>query len=104
MGIVGSETAFPLLYTGLVKTGIIPFSRLMELLHDAPCRRFGLGSEDGADFTLFDLNARYPIDPAEFVSMGKSTPFAGKEVFGRCRMTVCAGKIAWSDGTLEGRT
>ena len=104
MGIVGIETAFPLLYTGLVKTGIIPFSRLMELLHDAPCCRFGLGSEDGADFTLFDLNARYPIDPAEFVSMGKSTPFAGHEVYGRCRMTVCAGKIAWSDGTLEGRT
>ena len=101
MGIVGLETAFSLLYTGLVKTGIIPFSRLMELLHDAPCRRFGFQSD--ADFTLFDLNERYRIDPAEFISMGKSTPFAGKEVYGRCRMTLCAGEIAWSDCTLEGR-
>ena len=97
------ETAFALLYTGLVRPGILPFSRLLELLHDAPCRRFGLGSGDRADLTLFDLNARYSIDPAEFVSMGKSTPFAGQEVYGRCRMTLCAGEVAWSDGTLEGR-
>ena len=102
MGIVGLETAFPLLYTGLVKTGIITFARLLELLHDAPLRRFGL-EENGADFTLFDLDAHYQIDPTEFVSMGRSTPFAGWEVYGRCRMTVCAGEIAWSDGTLEGR-
>ena len=101
MGIVGIETAFPLLYTGLVNTGIISFARLMELLHDAPCRRFGFQSE--ADFTLFDLNERYRIDPADFISMGKSTPFAGREVFGRCRMTLCAGEIVWSDGTSEGR-
>ena len=104
MGIVGIETAFPLLYTGLVKTGIISFARLMELLHDAPCARFGLTSENRADFTLFDLDEKYEIDPAEFVSMGKSTPFAGWEAYGRCRKTVRAGEIVWSDGTLEGRT
>ncbi|MBR4132214.1 MAG: dihydroorotase [Oscillospiraceae bacterium] len=103
MGIVGLETAFPLLYTGLVRTGIIPFARLMELLHDAPLRRFGL-EENDADFTLFDLKESYQIDPSEFVSMGKSTPFAGWVVYGRCRMTVCAGEIAWTDGTWEGRT
>ena len=107
MGIVGLETAFPLLYTGLVKTGIISFARLMELLHDAPCRRFGLdgGADvgDRADFALYDLKAQYRIDPREFLSMGKSTPFAGREVFGRCRMTLSEGKIAWSDGTLEGQ-
>lgn len=105
MGVVGIETAFPLLYTYLVKPGIITLARLVELLHDNPCRRFGLdgGLELGqrADFTIFDLNHRYTIDPAEFLSMGKSTPFLGWEVLGRCRMTVSGGKIAWSDGTLE---
>ena len=107
MGVVGLETAFPLLYTGLVQPGIISFGRLMELLHSAPCARFGLdgGLEAGdrADLTVFDMNAYYRIDPAEFVSLGKSTPFAGYRVAGRCRMTVSAGNIAWSDGTLEGR-
>ena len=106
MGIVGLETAFPLLYSGLVIPGQITFSRLMELLHDTPCSRFGLdgGLEIGnrADLTVFDVNDDYLIDPAEFVSMGKSTPFTGTRVRGRCRMTVCAGTIAWSDGTLEG--
>ena len=108
MGVVGLETAFPLLYTGLVLPGIISFARLIELLHDAPCRRFGLdgGIEPGdrADLTVFDMNASYRIDPREFVSMGKSTPFEGRLVRGRCRMTVSAGEIAWTDGTLEGRT
>ena len=102
MGIVGLETAFPLLYTYLVKPGVISFARLLELLHDAPLRRFDLESEQ-TDFTLFDLNEQYTIDPQEFVSMGNSTPFSGWEVYGRCRMTVCAGEIAWTDGTLEGR-
>ena len=102
MGIVGLETAFPLLYTYLVKPGVISFARLLELLHDAPLRRFDLES-DQTDFTLFDLNEQYTIDPHEFVSMGNSTPFSGWEVYGRCRMTVCAGEIAWTDGTLEGR-
>lgn len=105
MGVVGLETAFATLYTGLVKPGILPLERLMELLHDAPGKRFGFdgGLEPGqrADFTVFDLNASYKVDPEEFVSMGKSTPFAGMEVYGRCRMTVAGGKIAWTDGTLE---
>ena len=105
MGVVGLETAFPLLFSGMVLSRVIPFGRLMELLHDAPCRRFGLdgGLEigDRADLTLFDVTVCYRIDPSEFVSMGKSTPFAGMHVCGRCRMTVSAGEIAWSDGTLE---
>ena len=64
MGIVGLETAFPLLYTHLVKHGVISFARLMELLHDAPCRRFGIAPDTG--FTVFDLNRTYPIDPLNF--------------------------------------
>ncbi len=107
MGIVGLETAFPLLYTGLVLPGILSFARLMELLHDAPCRRFaldgGLEIGDRADLTVFDMHAEYRIDPSEFVSMGRSTPFEGHCVSGRCRMTLSAGNIAWTDGTLEGK-
>ena len=104
MGIVGLETAFPLLYTYLVKPGLLAFSRLMELLHDAPCRRFGLpqGEMDGphADFTVFDLSASYPIDPADFLSQGKATPFTGWPVQARCLLTVCNGRPVWQDGDL----
>ena len=99
MGIVGLETAFPLLYTYLVKKGVISFARLMELLHNAPIRRFGL-TEHAEDFTVFDLSDRYTIDPASFLSQGRATPFAGWEVEGRCRLTVCGGKIAYSDGLV----
>ncbi len=99
MGVVGIETAFPLMYTHFVKTGIIDMARLVELMHTAPCKRFGFGGEieNGApaDFTLFDLDEKYTINPDDFVSMGKSTPFEGFEVYGRCLMTVCGGKIAW---------
>ena len=104
MGIVGLETAFPLLYTYLVKPGLLSFPRLMELLHDAPCRRFGLpqGEMDGphADFTVFDLSASYPIDPADFLSQGKATPFTGWPVQARCLLTVCNGRLVWQDGNL----
>lgn len=99
MGIVGLETAFPLLYTYLVKKGVISFARLMELLHNAPIRRFGL-TEHAEDFTVFDLSDRYTIDPASFLSQGRATPFAGWEVEGRCRLTVCGGKIAYNDGLV----
>ena len=99
MGVVGIETAFPLLYTYFVKTGIIDMSRLVELMHTAPCKRFGFGGEieigAPADFTVFDLDEKYTINPDDFVSMGKSTPFEGFEVYGRCLMTVCGGKIAY---------
>ena len=93
MGIVGIETAFPLLYTGLVKTGIIDLPRLVELMHLNPCKRFGI--DTGDDFTVFDLNACYRIDPENFLSMGKSTPFEGAEVYGKCLLTVCGGRVAY---------
>ncbi|MBO5859819.1 MAG: dihydroorotase [Clostridia bacterium] len=99
MGVVGIETAFPLLYTYFVKTGIIGMERLIDLMHTAPCKRFGFGSEieigAPADFTVFDLDEKYTINPDDFVSMGRSTPFEGFEVYGRCLMTVCGGKISW---------
>ncbi|MBQ9849740.1 MAG: dihydroorotase [Clostridia bacterium] len=104
MGVVGIETAFPLLYTYFVRTGIIGMDRLIELMHTAPCKRFGFGGDieigAPADFTVYDLDEKYTINPDEFVSMGKSTPFEGFEVYGRCLMTVCGGKIAWKRENL----
>ena len=98
-GIVGLETAFPVLYTELVRPGILSLEKLIDLLYTNPAKRFGIGSpvEEGAvaDLTVFDLEASYPVDPADFLSMGKSTPFAGRTVFGRCLLTLAGGEIAW---------
>ena len=91
-GIVGIETAFPLLYTYLVQKGIISLEKLIELLTVNPRKRFGI-PQDG--FTVWDLNAVSTIDPAEFLSMGKATSFAGWQIQGRCMATVCGGKIAY---------
>ena len=105
MGVVGLETAFPLLYTYLVKTGELTLPRLVELLSDAPRKRFGLKDAmvegQPANFTLFDLNESYVIDPDTFLSMGRSTPFAGWRVQGRCLMTVADGRIAYRDPHWE---
>ncbi|MBQ2634979.1 MAG: dihydroorotase [Oscillospiraceae bacterium] len=104
MGVVGLEIAFPLLYTYLVKPGTISLARLMELLCGRAQSLFGLGSplEPGApaDFSVWDLEAEYDIDPAEFLSRGRATPFAGRHVSGRCRMTVCGGAVVWDDGSI----
>ena len=92
-GIVGIETAFPLLYTYLVKPGILSLERLVELLTVNPRKRFGI--ENRGDFTVWDLEAVSKIDPSEFLSLGKSTPFTGWQVSGRCMATVCNGKIVY---------
>ena len=97
MGVVGLECAFPLLYTYLVRPGILTMTRLMELLHYAPCRRFGISSEMPENFTVFDLGAAYEIDPNAFLSLGRSTPFAGMRVYGRCVATVVNGRAAYFD-------
>ncbi len=88
-GIVGLETAFPLLYTGLVRRGILSLDRLVELMAVAPRKRFGLPL--GADFCVWDLDEVSRIDPADFLSQGKATPFEGWEVFGKCVLTVMDG-------------
>ncbi len=95
-GIVGIETAFAVLYTDLVKMGVITLERLVELLCHAPRRRFGIEAPP-VDFTVFEVSKSYKIDPAEFLSKGKSTPFTDKEVFGRCVLTVCDGKVVYED-------
>ena len=94
-GIVGLETAFPLLYTHLVETKVLTAERLVELLVTNPRRRFGL-EQRANDFTVFEVNRPYAIDPVEFLSMGHATPFTGWEVKGRCILTVCNGKTVYS--------
>lgn len=116
-GIVGLETAFPVLYTDLVKPGIVPLERVIEALTTAPVERFrlyeveealeslgvsrGIKVGEPADLTIFDLNAKYAIDPSEFLSKGKACPFWGKEVYGRCEMTLVGGTIVYADERLR---
>ena len=105
MGVVGLETAFAALYTGLVKTGILTLEKLVALMHDAPVRRFGLGGgiEPGqrADLTVFDLARRWTVEPERFLTMGRATPFAGARLYGRCLRTYVDGKIVFENKQEE---
>ena len=92
-GIVGLETAFPVMYTKLVKTGVITLDKLIELLAINPRKRFGI--PQGTDFTVWDLNAADTVDPDKFLTKGRATPFAGMELNGTCILTVCDGKIVY---------
>lgn len=98
-GIVGLETAFPVLYKYLVLEGKLSLERLIDVMSVLPGRLFGLGGEltvgAPADVALFDLEARYKVDPATFRSMGHATPFEGWEVQGRCVMTLVDGRTAY---------
>lgn len=93
MGVVGLETAFPVLYTELVTKNIITLDRLVELMSFKPKERFGIDTEN--DFAVFDISEAYKIDPEDFLSMGRATPFAGREVFGRCLLTVHNEKVVY---------
>ena len=93
MGVVGIETAFPVVYTYLVKPGLVPLETVVNALTVNPRTRFGLPL--GEDFSVWDLEDRYTIDPETFLSLGRATPFAGMEVQGRNLLTVCGGKAVW---------
>lgn len=93
MGVVGLETAFPVLYTELVTKNIITLDRLVELMSFKPKERFGIDTNN--DFAVFDISEAYKIDPEDFLSMGRATPFAGREVFGRCLLTVHNEKVVY---------
>ncbi len=93
MGVVGLETAFPVLYTELVMKNIITLDRLIELMSFKPKERFGIDTNN--DFAVFDISEAYKIDPENFLSMGRATPFAGREVFGRCLLTVHNEKVVY---------
>lgn len=96
-GVVGLECAFPVLYTGLVKTGILDLGRLISLMADAPRNRFGIPIDEN-DYTIWDLGDQYVIDPKEFFSLGKATPFEGTKVYGRCLKTVHQGRTVFEYG------
>lgn len=93
MGVVGLETAFPVLYTELVMKNIITLDRLVELMSFKPKERFGIDTNN--DFAVFDISEAYKIDPENFLSMGRATPFAGREAFGRCLLTVHNEKVVY---------
>ena len=93
MGVVGLETAFPVLYTELVMKNIITLDRLVELMSFKPKERFGINTNN--DFAVFDISEAYKINPEDFLSMGRATPFAGREVFGRCLLTVHNEKVVY---------
>ena len=99
MGVVGLETAFAVLYTKLVLTGALSLESLVKLMSENPRRRFGLVGNPG--FTVFDLSEEYEIDPKDFLSMGKATPFEGWTVKGRCLATVLDGKAVYLDNKLK---
>ena len=92
-GVVGIETAFPICYTYLVKSGIISLEKLIDLLVKNPRERFGIPC--GNDFTVWDLEAIDVVDPQDFLSLGKATPFEGWQICGKCVATVCDGKIVY---------
>ncbi len=92
-GVVGIETAFPIIYTYLVKPGILPLERAVDLLCANPRKRFGLTL--GRDFSVWDLDAESTVDSKDFLSMGKATPFEGWKVSGRCLATILDGRIVY---------
>jgi dihydroorotase len=93
MGVVGLETAFPVLYTELVKKGVISLEKLIYLMSQSPRDRFDIDTDVG--FTVYDLDEEYEVDPDSFVTMGRATPFEGKKVYGKCLMTVYNGKLVY---------
>ena len=94
-GVVGLETAFPVLYTKLVLPGVLTLEKLLDLLVYNPRKRFGIPLAKD-DYSVWDLDAAYAIDPSDFLSKGRATPFAGMEVRGKCLLTVCGGKVVYN--------
>ncbi len=93
MGVVGLETAFAVMYTELVMKNVITLEKLVELMSINPRKRFGF--EQSMDFAVFDVSEKYEVRPEEFKTMGRATPFDGKEVYGKCLLTVCGGEIVY---------
>ena len=99
MGVVGLESCFPLLYTYLVKPGIITLEKLVWLMSENPRKRFGINTDPG--LTVFSVDQEYEIDPEEFLTKGRSTPFKGTKVFGKCLATFYNGGVAYADEKIK---
>ena len=99
MGVVGLETAFAVLYTELVEKDVITLPELVKLMSENPRERFGIMDDPG--FTVFDIGEEYTVNPEEFASMGKATPFEGKRVKGKCLLTVYNGKPVYKSELIK---
>lgn len=101
MGVVGLETSFPAVYTYMVKGGYISLEKTVELMNTNAQKIFGIGCDiavgNSADFCVYDLNESYEVNPNEFLSMGRSTPFEGLTLYGKCKMTMVKGGIVWQE-------
>ena len=99
MGVVGIETSFAVVYTKLVKAGIISLEKAVDVLAEAPRKIFGLGGGlqegEAADITVFDLEKEFTVDPSTFLSKGHSTPFEGWQLQGECCLTLVDGRVAY---------
>ena len=94
MGVVGLETAFPVLYTYLVKTGRVSLERIIDALAITPRRRFGIPLSPDS-LTVWQTDDAYTVDPDTFCTKGRATPFAGHRLFGTCITTIHGGKTVW---------
>lgn len=101
MGVVGLETSFAVMYTKLVKPGIISLKKLVELMNSNARKIFGIGTEikigQPADLAAFDLNEKYTVNPDDFLSKGRATPFEGLQVYGKCKLCLVGGKTVWQE-------
>ena len=99
MGVVGIETSFAVIYTKLVKAGVISLEKAVDVLAEAPRKIFGLGGGlqegEAADITVFDLEKQFTVDPSAFLSKGRSTPFEGWQLQGECCLTLVDGRVAY---------
>ena len=99
MGVVGLETSFAVIYTKLVREGVITLEKAVELMSEAPRKIFNLGGGlcegQAADIAVFDLEAEFDVNPEDFHSKGRSTPFEGWHLWGECCLTMVDGKIVW---------
>lgn len=105
MGVVGLETSFAVMYTKLVKKGLISLEKLLQLMHDNPKERFKIGGEiqksQKADLAVISLADEWTVNPSEFLSMGRATPFEGEKLFGKTRLTMYNGNIVYNDGSVK---
>lgn len=101
MGVVGLETSFAVMYTKLVKPGIISLEKLIKLMNSNARKIFGIGTEieigQSADLAAFDLNGKYTVNPDDFLSKGRATPFEGLQVYGKCKLCLVGGKTVWQE-------
>ena len=107
MGVVGLETSFAVVYTKLVRSGIITLEKAIELMCDNPRRIFRLGGAlavgERADIAVFDTTTPFTVDSNNFLSKGKATPFEGWQLYGKCRLTLFGGKKVWEEITKENK-